>query len=270
MYLIDCVCFQALGLYPDGGKVGSDGPLWTRFASSRDPMTSLEYSSGDRSPWIARGAGVFNNVSKTYHGAWDAGMAFAFQGMVHAKSFHDDDAAVDLCLRAGVPAGATALTREAWTEGCDAWDELQQYYFGTQGTHHTQSKHYGNSSNGIGRVTIRRDGFASHHAASTPSLVVTEPLVLPSCDGGADLVLMLNVKVATYTGGGVRISLAATDESELPNFELGVSNVITGDFVRAVASWRGSSVLNELSGRAVVMTLQLQFADLYAWEWRCL
>ena len=69
----------AVGLYPDGSKVGSDGPLWTRFVSSRDPLTGLEYPAGDRAPWITRGDGVYDNVSKTFRGAWDAGMAFAFK-----------------------------------------------------------------------------------------------------------------------------------------------------------------------------------------------
>ena len=70
----------ALGLYPDETKVGSDGPLWTRVAASRDPVgAGLVYVGGDRSPWIPRGEGVYDNVSKTFHGAWDAGMAFAYQ-----------------------------------------------------------------------------------------------------------------------------------------------------------------------------------------------
>ena len=37
-----------------------------------------------------------------------------------------------------------------------------------------------------------------------------------------------------------------------------------------VASWGGRSALTELDGHAaVVMTLQLRRAALYAWEWRC-
>ena len=260
----------AVGSYPDGTKVGSDGPLWTRFASSRDPTAGLEYVGGDdRSPWIARGAGTYDNVSKTFHGAWDAGMAMAFQGMARGKRSRNDEATVGRCVRAALPARATALTREAWTDACGEWDELQQYYFGTQATHHTQTRHFGNSSSGVGRVTIRRDGFASHRAAATPGVVVTEPFVLPSCDGGADAVLLVNVEVAAR--GSVRIGLAdAADESDVPRFGVNQSDAIgVGSFVRGVVSWRGSSALTELSGRAVTMALELRHADLYAWEWRC-
>ena len=65
----------AVGDYPDGTPVGSDGPLWTRFAAARDPVEDgLEYVQGDRSPWIPRGSGVFDNASKTFTGEWDAGM----------------------------------------------------------------------------------------------------------------------------------------------------------------------------------------------------
>ena len=65
----------AVGSYPDGTHVGSDGPLWTRFAAARDPVDDgLEYVLGDRTPWIPRGSGVFDNVSKAYKGEGDAGM----------------------------------------------------------------------------------------------------------------------------------------------------------------------------------------------------
>ena len=269
----------AVGLYPDGSKVGSDGPLWTRFVSSRDPLTGLDYPAGDRAPWIARGAGVFDNVSKTFRGAWDAGMAFAFQGMLRANSSQKNN----LCAVRRLPAGATTVTRAARQAGCAEWDQLQQYYFGSQATHHTQSSHFGNSSDGIGRVTIRRDGFASltHSVVSADlphSLVVTQPFMLPnSCAAGAEVVLMVNVRVVAAAGGSVRINLADADtDNELPGFSLGESDAITDGSVRAVASWSGRSALGELAGAAghtaataVTMTIELQHAEIFAWEWRC-
>jgi hypothetical protein len=157
-----------------------------------------------------------------------------------------------------------------WHSGCAEWDELSQYYFGTQGTHRTQSRHYGNSSNGIGRVTIRRDGMASlaHHGETPGSVVVTQPFLLPSCGVGLDVVLMVNVKTAA--GGSMRVGLAdATGDLDLQRFAPAASDAIAGDFVRAVASWRGSSALTELSRSVVTMSLHLKRADLYAWEWRC-
>ena len=270
----------AVGLYPDGSKVGSDGPLWTRFVSSRDPLTGLDYPAGDRAPWIARGAGVFDNVSKTFRGAWDAGMAFAFQGMLRANSSQKNN----LCAVRRLPAGATTVTRAARQAGCAEWDQLQQYYFGSQATHHTQSSHFGNSSDGIGRVTIRRDGFASlsHSSAASSadpphSLVVTQPFRLPnSCAAGTEVVLMVNVGIAA-AGGSVRISLADADtDTELPGLSLGESDAITDGSVRAVASWSGRSALTELVGAghtvaaaAVTMAIELQHAEIFAWEWRC-
>jgi len=271
----------AVGLYPDGSKVGSDGPLWTRFVSSRDPLTGLEYPAGDRAPWITRGDGVYDNVSKTFRGAWDAGMAFAFQGMLRGNSSqnHAVETATS-CVARHLPAGATTVTRAAWQAGCAEWNQLQQFYFGSQATHHTQSSHFGNSSDGIGRVTIRRDGFAglSHNVASADlphSLVVTQPFRLPnvlnSCTVGAEVVLMVNVGVVASVGGSVRISLADADtDSELPNFSLGESDTITDGSVRAVASWSGRSALTELADHtAVTMTIELQHAEIFAWEWRC-
>jgi hypothetical protein len=216
-------------------------------------LTGLEYPAGDRAPWITRGDGVYDNVSKTFRGAWDAGMAFAFQGMLRGNSSqnHAVETATS-CVARHLPAGATTVTRAAWQAGCAEWNQLQQFYFGSQATHHTQSSHFGNSSDGIGRVTIRRDGFAglSHNVASADlphSLVVTQPFRLPnvlnSCTVGAEVVLMVNV---------------------------GESDTITDGSVRAVASWSGRSALTELADHtAVTMTIELQHAEIFAWEWRC-
>ena len=130
--------------YPDGSAVGSDGPLWTRFAAASSSSSSssspfaLEYVNGDRSPWIARGKGVFDNISKTFRGEWDAGMAFAFQGMLRGTSRSrqqqqladlDVEGRIKACVNAGVPEGASALTHAAWRAGCAdgaEFDELQQ------------------------------------------------------------------------------------------------------------------------------------------------
>ena len=71
---------------PDGTKVGSDGPLWTRFASSRSPLDELQYVNRDRSPWIPRGEGVYDNSTKSFRGEWDSGMAFALQGLLQSRS----------------------------------------------------------------------------------------------------------------------------------------------------------------------------------------
>ena len=122
----------AVGQYPDGTKVGSDGPLWTRFASSRSPLDGhgLQYVNGDRTPWIPRGKGVFDNSSKTFRGEWDAGMAFALQGLLQTKSAAQLEQEMDggaACVNARLPALATELTKAVWQSSCLEWDSLQQY-----------------------------------------------------------------------------------------------------------------------------------------------
>ena len=180
------------------------------------------------------------------------------------------------------------------------WDSLQQYYFGTQATHHTQSRHFGNSSDGIGRVTFRRDGFAgfSHAPArigrendteASHSVVVSAPFQLPkACSESAELVLFVNVNVSA--GGRVRVGFSrttasddATDASDgqkgmasvdrtLAYFALGANDAITASSVRAVASWDGSSALTDLqqAGVPVTLTIHLRQAEVYSWEWRCI
>ena len=81
--------------------------------------------------------------------------------------------------------------------------------------------------------------------------------------------LLLNVAVAT--GGGVRTGFSNANGADLAHFSLASSDVIRGDHVRAVASWRGSAGLTTLAagGEALTMTVELRQAELFAWEWRC-
>ena len=323
----------AVGQYPDGTKVGSDGPLWTRFASSRSPLDGhgLQYVNGDRTPWIPRGKGVFDNASKTFRGEWDAGMAFALQGLLQSKSAAQLEQEMDggaACVNARLPALATELTKAVWQSSCLEWDSLQQYllrkmimifyllyrllanqlivfivihfinfslvvlryYFGTQATHHTQTRHFGDSRDGIGRVTIPRDGFAgfshsSTQAAPDGSVVVSAPFQLPArCGEAAELVLLVNVNVSV--GGSVRVGFSRVSappdafdgtisvprvERLFANYALDASDAITESSVRAVASWAGRSALTSLqqAGVAMTLTIHLRQAEVFAWEWRC-
>ena len=115
---------------------------------------------------------------------------------------------------------------------------------------------------------LRRDGFVGYSAgASAPSRVVTQPFRLPEphgCGASSSLVLLLNVAVAA--SGGVRVGFSGA-----AHFSLASSDVIRGDHVRAVASWRGSAALTTLAagGGALTMTVELRQAELFAWEWRC-
>ena len=255
------------------------------------------------SPWINRGKGVYDNSTKTFRGEWDSGMAFALQGLLQSKSSAQLEQEVDggtACVNARLPVHATELTKVAWQSSCLEWDSLQQYYFGTQATHHTQTHHFGNSSDGIGKVTFRRDGFVgfSHLSGqiergnatkASHSVLVTAPFQLPvGCGASAELVLLINVNVST--GGRVRVgfSRVATsddDDTDASNsskeladvdtvgrFVLGASDTITTSSVRAVASWGGSSALTDLQQANVVvsMTVYLQQAEVYSWEWRCI
>ena len=292
-----------------GLPVGSDGPMWTRFAAAAgDPLTDgLVYPANDRRPWIARGAGVYDNVSKTYHGAWDAGMAFVMQGWAPAFSsmlrqpprtgagtgersrgpvhIPRHVAPCSISTGGGRYMALPALTRAAWGTACsDTFDMIQQYYVGSQGTHATQSLHFGNSTNGIGRVLLRRDGFVGWSAAgsassvtATNNVIVTEPFYVagPSqCSGEHErVVLLLNSKNPTSGTSGLRVGFkwAGANSADAPGFELGASDIITTDYVRAVASWHGGrSDLEGIAARPVVMTLALQHGtEVYAWEFRC-
>ena len=168
--------------------------------------------------------------------------------------------------------------------------DASRYYFGTQATHHTQTRHFGNSRDGIGRVTIPRDGFAGFSHSSTQTardgnVVVSAPFKLPGrCVETAELVLLINVNVSV--GGGVRVGFSSvatppkaidgtsnvpSDDRLFANYALDASDVITESSVRAVVSWGGSSALTNLQQAAVAMTLtiHLRQAEVFAWEWRC-
>ena len=279
--------------YPDGTHVYNDGTLWTRVATSRAPITpdGTGYMAGNRTPWIPRGRGTFDNVSRTFHGDWDAGMAFAYQGLVSSRSNASQHRLADpsSCVQANTPVGASRLTVVAWTVACQEWDVLHQYYMGTQGTHHTQSHHFGNTTNGIGRVRLRRDGFASWKSptGSSPGILTTVPLpMIQSCSNtttrpvlliNADTTTVATVSIPTSTTrttavGSVRVGfIDAESGADVPGFELDKSDPISGNHARAVVSWVGNADLSKLvSASELKLRIELRQASLYAWEWRCI
>jgi hypothetical protein len=106
------------------------------------------------------------------------------------------------------------------------------------------------------RAVQRLDGFTCLEAGPGGGWAVTRPLVI---DGSR---LELNAAVS----GAVRVGVLGTDYSALDGFAPADCDAVTGDSVRHVVAWRGSSSLKGLIGRVLRLRFELADARLFAFE----
>lgn len=251
------------------GDAENDGVLDVRLAFSRDG-TAFRYVGGDRAAWVPRGHGARGASPSLYNetegaggfpAAWDAGLTYMLRGAVDVGD------------------GTLAL-----------------HYFGMQGTH-ARAGAPGESGGlyGIGRVTLRRDGFASY-GCSHPTLsaatnstrllhATTYALTLPDASvcgqasgpGGRRLGLWLNAEVPVGGNLTLEVQDAASGQPLLSHAD---SGGFAGNRLRAPAVWgrvaggvTGRTPPSDLSGLCDrPVRLQFRFqppAQLYAWHLDC-
>jgi len=257
------------------GDAENDGVLDVRLIFSRDGI-AFRYVGGDRGAWVPRGPGsrgvsqsMFNATEAGgFPAAWDAGLTYMFRG-------------------------AIALDSET---------TLALHYFGMQGSHKwTGAARASGGRYGVGRVTFRRDGFASFGCdrpaldrvtnATRPLVARTRAVTLPdprACPGSSGLGLWLNV--AASVGGNLTVEVqdAATGLPALPLLTHANSAGFAGDHLRAAAVWWPPGLphsahvpasmlptpldaLGGVGGRPV--RLEFSFhppARIYAWQFGCM
>lgn len=131
----------------------------------------------------------------------------------------------------------------------DAPDEISLYA--------TEGYWEGNGTS-FRRYTIRLDGFVSAWAPMRGGEMVTKPITF---DGAR-----LNLNLSTSAAGGVRVEIQDADGEPLPGFTLADCDVQFGDEIDRTVSWKGSTDVSQLAGRAVRLRFELKDADLYAFQ----
>lgn len=118
------------------------------------------------------------------------------------------------------------------------------------------SRHYGQPSAYLERLTLRTDGFASLHAGYGGGEMVTRPLVFSGRE--------LEINFATSAAGGLRMELQVEGGAAIEGYALADCEEQIGDEVERVVRWKGGSDLSALARRPVRVRVVLKDGDLYS------
>lgn len=130
------------------------------------------------------------------------------------------------------------------------------------------------------RFTIRQCGFVSVHAPATHTQYLQHeahaPAAPASWTGGRLLTKplifagkSLVINYSTSAAGVVLVEIQQADGTPIPGYGLNQCEIIFGDHVDRVVSWKGSgSDLSHLAGRPIRLRFLLNDADLYSLQFR--
>ena len=119
--------------------------------------------------------------------------------------------------------------------------------------------YYQGSSCRVRRHTMRMDGFVSINAPLSGGEIITRPL----CFTGR----RLTVNFATSAAGSLRVEIQdATTGQPVSGFLLEDSELLYGDQLDRVVSWKTGADLSRLDGQPVRLRIELKDADLYSFR----
>ncbi len=108
------------------------------------------------------------------------------------------------------------------------------------------------------RYTLRLDGFASLNASLKGGTAVTKPLVF---EGDR-----LEINFSTSAGGSLRVEIQDVDGNAEPSFAMSDCNLLYGDQLDRVVSWKTGTNVTRLAGKSVRLKFELKDADLYSFR----
>jgi hypothetical protein len=126
---------------------------------------------------------------------------------------------------------------------------IKLYYGGFDVTHGATG-----GKAGVGLATLRKDGFASLDAGTTPGTITTRRL------SGARGLLRVNYMA---TDGWLKVEVLDERGNALPSYNRDACRPLTGDRVDHVVTWEGREQLPGIKG-PLTLRFVLQNASLYA------
>ena len=218
----------------------NDGLLDVRLAVSSDGER-FEYVSSET--FIDRGIGELGPkalacVDRTcpdwhFEGEWDSGIMFAVRGYVETNS------------------------------------SLVLFYWGTQMTHGAYPKiwAYPEAAAGVGRLTLRKNGWFSFDSGGEIRTLTTTAVVVPPKPAALQVQLVVRLNVLSSVRGTVRLELlGATSGSPLPGYDLNSSKAVTGwNSLAAPLMWQaGAPTLSEK--QSVVLRFEATDSKIFSFE----
>ena len=120
------------------------------------------------------------------------------------------------------------------------------------------SEHYGWPDNRLRRITVRRHGFSSAHAAAGGGEFTTRPLIF----SGDKLVL----NYATSAAGSIAVEVQDENGKPLPGYALADMKPLYGDELDAAISWKSKQDVSGIAGKPVRLHFAMQDADIYSFR----
>jgi len=140
-------------------------------------------------------------------------------------------------------------------------DELWIYYFGTNQDHSRRLDPAAKTQqSAISRAVLRLDGFVSADFDYTGGSMIT-PLIRFSGK-------RLEVNLDTSAGGWGKVEMLDEQGTPVPGFRFQDAEVLNGNSVQMVVSWRGQSSVASLQGKAVRLHMKMRATKLYAFQFR--
>jgi hypothetical protein len=118
------------------------------------------------------------------------------------------------------------------------------------------SEHYGWPDNRLRRVTVRRHGFSSAHAAPGGGEFTTRPLIF----SGDKFVL----NYATSAAGSITVEIQDESGKPLPGYALADMKPLYGDELDAAISWKSKKDVSGIAGKPVRLHFVMRDADIYS------
>ena len=120
-------------------------------------------------------------------------------------------------------------------------------------------EHYMWDDSYIRRYTVRRHGFASMHAPYAGGMFVTKPFIF---DGD-----QLKINYATSAPGFVKVGIVADGTGwPAPGYSTEDCDIIYGNELEHVVTWKGQSDLSQFRGKPVRLKFEMKDADLYSFH----
>ncbi len=131
-------------------------------------------------------------------------------------------------------------------------DELWFYFSGRGGGQDSKTR---DGSGATGLATLRRDGFASLHAAAAGGTLTTRPLTFQGTH------LFVN---ATITEGELKAEILNEKGEVIAPYSAENSEPLREDSTRVELHWKGAADLLAIAGKPVRVRFHLKNGDLYA------
>jgi hypothetical protein len=167
------------------------------------------------------------------------------------------------CVRRGNPSDWDSGFFMSAARALRVGDEVWLYYDGESFTHGAPGVYKsvpGRTAynEGVGLAKWKVDRFVSADGPAEGGVLTTVPIVFTGD--------RLELNMVSKAGGAVKVELL--DAAEKPIEGYGLSDSVTGDYLRKAITWHGKESITELHGRPVMLRFHLKHAELYSFAFR--